>query len=314
MDYPVSVPGVGLVGGKFVDENPGTGQPGSLMASAWGNAVTEELLSIIRAAGLVPDEAKTNQVLEAIRALVPERSEFDRRTGTNSLPASAFGIYALDDGGAAATVTLPSVAVLASDTELLLFAGSSNIAGIQVKAVAGETIQGHAALMPASTTAFMLTAPGDWARLRSEKAHGRWVVVASCAVKRLDLLDERISVVDAKTDFAIVYPNGGSAAAPAYVSVNTSYVSANPFPGYHVICEAQVLYGGVWSATGWYTNNTGAIGVAAHQKSNEIVTVVGQTGTIPRATIGGNAFGNAGADVLTPVQSRVLCHKVKGQF
>lgn len=178
MDFPKSVPGVGLVGGVFVDENQATGQPGSLMAAAWGNAVTEELLSIIRAAGLVPSEAKTNQVLEAIRALVPERSAFARRAGTNSLPADAFGIFALADGGAAATVTLPSTVDLVSDTELLLFANHSNIAAVQIKAAAGQTVQGPAALMGASTTAFMLPVGGDWVRLRSEKAQSRWVVVA----------------------------------------------------------------------------------------------------------------------------------------
>ena len=179
MDFPKSVPGAGLVGGVFVDENQATGQPGSLMAAVWGNAVTEELLSIIRAAGLVPDEAKTNQVLEAIRALVPERSAFARRAGTNSLPADAFGIFALADGGAAATVTLPSTVDLVADTELLLFANHSNVAAVQIKAVAGQTVQGPAALMGASTTAFMLPVGGDWVRLRSEKSQGRWVVAGA---------------------------------------------------------------------------------------------------------------------------------------
>lgn len=120
------------------------------------------------------------------------------------------------------------------------------------------------------------------------------------------------TTIDGWLGYAIVYPNGGSAASPAYVSANTSYVSTNPFPGFNVMCEAQVLYGGVWSAAGWYTNNVGAMGVVAHQKGNDIVTIVGQTGTIPRATIGGNAFGNSGSDVTTPIQARVICRKVRG--
>ena len=70
MDFPKSVPGAGLVGGVFVDENQATGQPGSLMAAAWGNAVTKELLSVIEDAELEPDEAKTDQLLEAIEILV----------------------------------------------------------------------------------------------------------------------------------------------------------------------------------------------------------------------------------------------------
>lgn len=66
MDFPKSVPGVGLVGGKFVDENAGTGQQGSLIPSAWGNSVTEELLNLIRAAGVEPDETLQNQIAQIL--------------------------------------------------------------------------------------------------------------------------------------------------------------------------------------------------------------------------------------------------------
>lgn len=114
--------------------------------------------------------------------------------------------------------------------------------------------------------------------------------------------------------FAIIYPNGGTQVSPANVSANMSYSTPSPFPGYHVMCEAQVLYGGVWSAAGWFTNNTAAVGVVAHQKGNDIITIVGLSGTIPRATVGGNAFGNSGSDVTTPVPCRVLCRRVKGAF
>ncbi|MDH0362782.1 hypothetical protein [Comamonas aquatica] len=180
MDFPKSVPGVGLVDGKFADEDAALGRQGSLIPAAWGNAVTGELLNVIEAAGLEPDEAQTDQLLAAIRALVPERSAFARITGAATLPASAFGIYALD-ATAAATVTLPSLAELPSDTELLLFAGHANAAAVQVKAVTGQAIQGPADLMDGGTAAFMLPAAGDWVRLRSEKAQGRWVVVAASA-------------------------------------------------------------------------------------------------------------------------------------
>ncbi|MGN8124030.1 hypothetical protein ACTJK9_19900 [Pseudomonas sp. 22082] len=70
MDYPNSIPGVGLVNGGFVDENPVAGTPGSLIPAAWGNSVTQEILNAIKAAGLTPDENKTNQLATAIGALV----------------------------------------------------------------------------------------------------------------------------------------------------------------------------------------------------------------------------------------------------
>lgn len=69
MDYPVSVPGVGLVGGKFVDEDAAVGQIGSLIPAAWGNAVTDEIVAVIEAAGLTPSEADNTQMLQAMREL-----------------------------------------------------------------------------------------------------------------------------------------------------------------------------------------------------------------------------------------------------
>jgi hypothetical protein len=70
MDYPKSVPGVGLVDGKFIDENTTTGQVGSLIPSSWGDAVTDEILAVIQAAGLEPDEHNNGQLLQAISALL----------------------------------------------------------------------------------------------------------------------------------------------------------------------------------------------------------------------------------------------------
>nr|WP_269783740.1 phage tail protein [Pseudomonas protegens] len=59
-----------MVNGKFVDENPVTGQVGSLISSEWGNAVTDELLNVIRAGGKQPAEAEHDQLLAAIKAIV----------------------------------------------------------------------------------------------------------------------------------------------------------------------------------------------------------------------------------------------------
>ncbi|WP_233564487.1 phage tail protein, partial [Achromobacter sp. K91] len=70
MDYPKSVPGVGLVAGKFVNEDPVAGRAGSLIPAEWGNATTDELLAVIAAAGLQPTEADNGQLFKAIDRLI----------------------------------------------------------------------------------------------------------------------------------------------------------------------------------------------------------------------------------------------------
>lgn len=70
MDFPKSVPSVGLVDGKFVDEDVVAGTPGSLIPAQWGNAVTEEVLNVIASEGLIPDEDNNAQLLAAINAKI----------------------------------------------------------------------------------------------------------------------------------------------------------------------------------------------------------------------------------------------------
>lgn len=72
MDFPKSVPSVGLVDGKFIDEDAVAGTPGSLIPSAWGNAVTQEILKVIQEAGLEPDEDDNTQLNAAIDQKITE--------------------------------------------------------------------------------------------------------------------------------------------------------------------------------------------------------------------------------------------------
>lgn len=73
MDYPSSVPSAGLVNGKFVDENPLNGTPGSLIPASWGNLLTEEILTVVRAGALIPSEGDSGQLKQAITKLISDK-------------------------------------------------------------------------------------------------------------------------------------------------------------------------------------------------------------------------------------------------
>lgn len=115
MDYPKSVPNVGLVDGKFVDENTATGVVGSLIPSSWGNGVTDEILAVIAAAGIAPDEASHTQLLAAIKGVTlgrligvrvfasPGTTSYTPAPGTKSIIVEAQG-----GGASAGGVSAPS--------------------------------------------------------------------------------------------------------------------------------------------------------------------------------------------------------------
>ncbi|WP_432721302.1 hypothetical protein R0381_002560 [Jeongeupia wiesaeckerbachi] len=78
MDYPKSVPGVGLKNGKFTDGNPLTGEVASLDPASWANGVTDELLAVISDSGLTPSESIQTQLRDALRNKYADLT----RTGT----------------------------------------------------------------------------------------------------------------------------------------------------------------------------------------------------------------------------------------
>lgn len=91
MDYPKSVANVGLVNGKFVDENTATGVVGSLIPSVWGNAVTDEIIAVIAAAGISPVEGQLDQLLTAIRQIAQAGgSSYAPDTGTANTYKAAY--------------------------------------------------------------------------------------------------------------------------------------------------------------------------------------------------------------------------------
>lgn len=95
MDYPKSVPNIGLVDGHFVDENPITGQIGSLIPAAWGDAITQEVLNVIKGAGMVPDEANVSQLLSAVLTIAASDFKKSVRVATTG-PIALSGLQTVD--------------------------------------------------------------------------------------------------------------------------------------------------------------------------------------------------------------------------
>lgn len=154
MDFPKSVPGVGLVGGVFVDENQVTGQQGSLIPAAWGNSVTQEILSVLQRSGIAPDEAAFDQLANAIfdsptfganaKGTTPSQFDTSTKLATMAAVQRALGSYsgqanytanvvltAADSGklvvltgGAAATLPLSSA--VGEGTLITVFASAAS--------------------------------------------------------------------------------------------------------------------------------------------------------------------------------------------
>lgn len=83
--------------GLFHDGNPATGLIGTFLAAIWHNAVQEEIIAPITAAGLTLDPTNNGQLLAAILALIESKT----------------GNYGLDTGAANSYVTALTPAVIA---------------------------------------------------------------------------------------------------------------------------------------------------------------------------------------------------------
>lgn len=56
--------------GLFVDGNPSTGALGTILTAAWLNMLQAEVISVLTAAGIAVDGAKSDQLATAIQTLL----------------------------------------------------------------------------------------------------------------------------------------------------------------------------------------------------------------------------------------------------
>lgn len=168
MDYPESLPNAGLVGGKFVDEDPVAGTPGSLIPSAWGNAVTDEIIAVIEAAGLTPNEEDSAQLVKAIRLL----------------QQGAVGGYASDTGVANAYAATYAPAVSAMiDGMVLRFKAAAANTGAATFSPNGLAAKPIVNLKYAALSAGDIAAGGEvWLQYNSSISGGVWVSILNLSL------------------------------------------------------------------------------------------------------------------------------------
>ncbi|MBV4459994.1 phage tail protein [Pseudomonas sp. COR58] len=180
MDYPKSVPSVGLVDGRFVDENPVAGTPGSLIPAVWGNGVTEELLTVIKAAGIAPAEGVNDQLLTAVKKLLslasPMSSKVVEVSGSRVLGADELGLVLISAGTADTTVTLPAVNALSGVRDVIVRRTDNSANRLVVQAGGNDRIRFHTHLSAGGYPFFVLMGAGDWWHLRSDGSGNWWPV------------------------------------------------------------------------------------------------------------------------------------------
>lgn len=104
----------------------------------------------------------------------------------------------------------------------------------------------------------------------------------------------------------IIYPNNGTAANPANVTINQRIVMTNPYPGYYVHCEAQLLAGGSWGEAP-FTYLSGGYGTNAAQllPSDNIIVQTGSLYVLSSGNASGTPLG-ATFSAITSAPCRVI--------
>lgn len=180
MDYPKSIPSVGLVDGRFVDENPVAGTPGSLIPAVWGNSVTQEILSVINGGGLVAAEADTGQLYKAIQSIIgkasPMRSSITRVNSSRLLTSDELGLVLIDASAGALSVTLPPANAGLGVRDVIVRRLDNSGSRLVVQASSGDSIKFHTHLNTSGYPFLVLMGAGDWWHLRSDGAANWWPV------------------------------------------------------------------------------------------------------------------------------------------
>ena len=221
--------------------------------------------------------------------------------------------YTAADG---ATVTLGSGAGIVVGSVLLVYVLSAfEVAdALPLLGTAADSERYAGLLPPPSDGKSYALKDGAWAEVEVE-AGGSWGSITGTLTDQADLASALAAKAAASDiDFTIIYPNGGSEASPANISVSSRYVELNPFPGHRVLCQVEVLYAGEWGVPHFSNpTNTEFSGAHATPFGGDIVIQTARQRLITAPDAQGHPWGGGPSLVVTtPLPCRVLVWKVKG--
>ncbi|MGB3818132.1 hypothetical protein [Achromobacter pulmonis] len=116
--------------------------------------------------------------------------------------------------------------------------------------------------------------------------------------------------------FTMIYPNGGSPAAPANITINSRYVVANPFPGYRVLCQLEIRVSGKWGSPGSFVANSAGSYFGCFASQFDDGDIVVQTAVNYLTSDNPSATGHAFLPTpssLTVAPARVKVWRIRGQ-
>ncbi len=135
-----TAPAVGSVTGYFTEGNPATSVPATTVTGEWLNAIQEEILAPIIAAGITPTKGVRNQLLAAIQYLQGYSQAISTFTIANnqSAPANVTGI------------TFDSTMIRAADINFEVYRSDSSneLVSIGKFSVVYKPIAGSWAILP----------------------------------------------------------------------------------------------------------------------------------------------------------------------
>lgn len=157
---------------------------------------------------------------------------------------------------------------------------------------------------------YRFKASGAWGAWGSSVQSPSWGSIAGDILSQADL-QQALGALSSRVGASMVSVNGG-----ANLAVNQIYTVTNPFPNETIICEAQVLFGGVWANPRWFgTSGTTTYGTMAGQRFSttapgDIYVRTGISAMTVEPTASGSAFA-AGMGNQTALPCRVLVWRVK---